>query len=150
MKLQEYSDNEIREEFKARFKIGGEKQLNTASKVNDYLATLFAEYEQDVEHFVILFLNSQNRLIKSEKMFSGTINTAAVFPREIIKKVLEYNATDIILSHNHPSGETSPSSSDRAITKKIKTATESIDVNVLDHIIYGIDSYYSFADNRLL
>jgi len=75
--------------------------------------------------------------------------TAAVFPREIVKRLLALEAGAIIVGHNHPSGETLPSNSDRALTKKLANAMSSIDVSLLDHLVIG-NGFYSFSDQGLL
>jgi len=125
--------------------------FGSSSNVAKFLKTQLLK-EKDREHMSVLFLNAQNQLIATERMFSGSLSTSAVYPREIIKKVLEYSAGSIILVHNHPSGTIAPSSSDRAVTKKVQSALSSIDVELLDHVIigYGNSDFFSFADHRLL
>lgn len=105
--------------------------------------------QDDIEKMYCIFMDAKNKIIKIEKLFSGTIATAAVYPREIVKRVLELKATAIILSHNHPSGDITPSSSDFAITAIIQTALTSIDVALHDHLIIG-EKYYSFAEQGWL
>jgi len=104
----------------------------------------------EYETFSILFLDNKNRLIKFEKMFRGTINSASVYPREVIKAALAHNASNIILTHNHPSGHTEPSEADRHITKKLLDALALLDIHVIDHIIVGPDQTTSFAEKGLL
>ncbi|MDU8923518.1 DNA repair protein RadC [Pasteurellaceae bacterium LIM206] len=112
---------------------------------------LQAELEsKEREVFMVLFLDNQHRLIKREEMFLGTINTAAVHPREIIKTALYCNAAAIILAHNHPSGVSVPSTADKQITEKIKNAAELMEVRTLDHFIIGKGNYFSFSENGLL
>jgi len=105
--------------------------------------------QDDIEKMYCIFMDAKNKVIKIEKLFSGTIATAAVYPREIIKRVIELKATAIILSHNHPSGDITPSSSDFAITARIQAALTSIDVALHDHLIIG-KNFYSFAENGFL
>ena len=105
--------------------------------------------QDDVERMFCIFMDSKNKIIKIEKLFSGTIATSAVYPREIVKRVLELKATAIILSHNHPSGDVDPSSSDFMITAQIHAALTSINVALHDHLIIGKD-YYSFAEKGWL
>ncbi len=83
-------------------------------------------------------------------MFRGTINSAAVYPRELVKQALEDNAAAVILAHNHPSGVAEPSQADIQITKRIKQAMELIDVRVLDHFVIGDGTAVSFAQRGLL
>ena len=109
----------------------------------------FYASQDDVEKMHCIFMDAKNKIIKIEKLFSGTIATSAVYPREIVKRVLDLKATAIILSHNHPSGDTTPSSSDFGITARVQAALTSIDVALHDHLIIGQD-FYSFAENGFL
>ena len=108
----------------------------------------FARHD-DIEKMYCIFLDAKNKILKIEKLFSGTIATAAVYPREIVKKVIELKSTEVILSHNHPSGNITPSSSDFAITARIQAALTSIEVALHDHLIIGKD-FYSFAEHGFL
>lgn len=108
------------------------------SGVNDvskYLSMKLSKYEREV--FLILHLSSKHQLIATEKLFYGTIDSAQVHPREIIKRVLHHNSAAIILAHNHPSSITSPSESDKQITKRISEVCTMVGVRVLDHFIIG-------------
>jgi DNA repair protein RadC len=98
------------------------------------------------ESFYIAFLNTKNEIIKIEKMFEGSLKSSSIYPREIVKKVIKYNASAIICSHNHPSGGCEPSISDIQITKTIMFALSTIDCTFHEHIICGKNQYYSFAD----
>lgn len=89
------------------------------------------------EVFAVLFLDQRHRVLAFERLFFGTINQAAVHPREVVKAVLRHNAAAVILAHNHPSGVTEPSSSDREITHRLRDALNLVDVRVLDHMIVG-------------
>lgn len=102
------------------------------------------------EVFQVLFLNTQNSLLKSESLFHGTIDSASVYPREVVKKALEYNASAVIFAHNHPSGIAEPSSADLAITKRLVAALELINVRTLDHMIVGESEVVSFAERGLM
>ena len=93
--------------------------------------------EKEYECFSILFLNNQHRLIKVVEMFTGTIDGASVYPREVLKTALQLNAAAVILSHNHPSGITEASQADKNITVKVKDALNMVDIRTLDHIIVG-------------
>lgn len=101
------------------------------------------------EQFEVLLLNNKHEIIACETVAVGSVNSAVVYPRKVVSKVLEHNAVAVIFAHNHPSGETTPSQADRVMTKRLKDACESIDVSVLDHIIVGSECY-SFADNGIL
>lgn len=102
------------------------------------------------EEFHILYLNSKCHLIKDETHSTGTINTSSVYPREILKRVLEVGATSIIIVHNHPTGDTAPSNADINITKKIKEILKTIDVPLHDHLIVGKGNCFSFKSFGLL
>ena len=147
--LIEVSDNEIAEEFVNRFQLKAGDMIQNATSAANHLRAFLTDYARDVEHFVVIFLNNQNKVITTEAVASGTINSSAVYPRQIAIKALEKEATSLILSHNHPSGETMPSSSDRAVTKKLQAGLSALDIEILDHIIIGED-HYSFADAGIL
>lgn len=102
------------------------------------------------EVFLVLFLTNQNKLLAAEEMFQGTIDGASVYPREIMKRALELNAAKIIVSHNHPSGDVLPSEADKALTRRIQTACNALDIALLDHIVVSTYESYSFAENRIL
>ncbi len=104
-----------------------------------------------IEHevFAVLFLDSQNRILEYKELFRGTINAASVYPREVVKEVLERNAASVILAHNHPSGVSTPSQADKLITTKLQQALNLIDVSIVDHIIIG-ETSYSFAEHGLI
>lgn len=99
---------------------------------------------KDTEEFHILYLNTKYYLIKDETHSTGTINSSSVYTREIMKKVLELGASSIILVHNHPTGDTTPSKADISITQKIIKSLETIDVSVHDHLIVSKGNYTSF------
>ncbi|WP_417884328.1 RadC family protein [Vibrio rumoiensis] len=107
-------------------------------KVKTFLQFKLSKYEQEV--FGVMFLNNQHQLISFEIMFKGTVNAASVYPREVAKLALQFNASAIIATHNHPSGQSSPSQADIQITQRLKEALELIDVRMLDHIIIGKDT----------
>ena len=100
--------------------------------------------------FLVIYLNGRNQILKLEELFEGTLSTSAVYPREVVKRALDNNAAAIVLVHNHPSGNSTPSQDDLAITKKLKEATQSIDVSVHDHLIIAGNDVYSFADHGIL
>ena len=125
-----------------------EHSFTSSDAVKMYLQTELEGLEREV--FLVLFLDTQHRLIKQENLFLGTINQAMVYPREIIKEALACNAAALILAHNHPSGVAEPSFSDRNITQKIKQAAELMEIRVLDHFVIGRGSYFSFAEQNLL
>lgn len=102
------------------------------------------------EVFCCLFLNSQNQLIRCEDLFWGTLDGAAVYPREVVARALQLDAAAVILAHNHPSGVAEPSQADRRITQRLQEALALMDIRVLDHLIVGAGEPYSFAEAGLL
>jgi DNA repair protein RadC len=147
--IKDIPDNVIREEYARRFQKPAGERLKSANDSAEHLRSFLGGYPQDQEHFCAVFMNSQNQIIETEVISSGSLATAAVFPREIVKRLLTLEAGALIVAHNHPSGETIPSNSDRALTKKLQRALEAIDVSLLDHLIIG-DGFYSFSDQGLL
>jgi DNA repair protein RadC len=101
------------------------------------------------EVFAVFFLDTRHRLIAYEELFRGTLDAASVHPREVVRQALQYNAGAVILAHDHPSGDTSPSRADQAITRRVKEALALVGVRVLDHIVVGEDTV-SFAEQGLL
>ena len=99
------------------------------------------------EHFVILILDTKNKLVKQQLISIGTLNLTVIHPREIFKEAIRESANSIILVHNHPSGDPTPSSADIDITNKLISAGELLDIKVLDHVIIG-EGYYSFKDSN--
>ena len=102
------------------------------------------------EVFGVLFLNSQHQLIAYESMFRGTLTQTSVYPREVIAQALAHNAASVILTHNHPSGETRPSKADEALTQTLKNALALVDVRVLDHVIVAGNKATSMSELGLL
>lgn len=101
---------------------------------------------REAEVFGALFLNTRHRVIEFREMFYGTIDGAAVYPREVVRAVMDTNAAALILIHNHPSGSPEPSEADRHITSKLADALALIDVRVLDHIVVGGTDFVSLAE----
>ncbi|MBW3631205.1 MAG: DNA repair protein RadC [Gemmatimonadetes bacterium] len=102
----------------------------------------------DREHFVVLLLNTQHRAIGLHTVTVGTLDASLVHPREVFKPAILASSASVILAHNHPSGEPSPSAEDRAITRQLRNAGELLGINVADHIILGeAERYYSFLEH---
>jgi DNA repair protein RadC len=122
--------------------------LNSSSVIGEF----FVQEMQflNIEIFMIALLNSQNRLISLETVNTGTINEANIYPREVVKLVLEKNANSVILAHFHPGGSLTPSNADIEVTRKLKEALNTISVNIVDHIIVAEDKYTSFAEKGIL
>lgn len=113
-----------------------------------FLSAQIRDYGQEV--FACLFLDNRHHVIQFEKLFYGSINSASVHPREIVKRALHHNAAAIIFAHNHPSGIAEPSIADHHITKELTKALALIDVKVLDHIIIGDGENVSLAQRGVL
>jgi len=100
--------------------------------------------------FACLFLDNQHRLIQYEELFFGTIDGAAVYPREVVKEALRHNAAAVIFAHNHPSGLATPSEADKHITERLKSALDTADIRTLDHFVIGHGEVVSFAEKGCL
>jgi len=102
------------------------------------------------EVFVVLFLDTQQRLIAFEELFRGTLAQTSVYPREVVKRALALNAAAVVLAHNHPSGVAEPSRADEALTQALRSALALVDVRVLDHFVVAPGTVVSFAERGLL
>ena len=121
--------------------------LNDVNAVRNYLCHQLRGYPYEV--FACLFLDNKHRVIEYEEMFRGTIDSASVHPREVLRRAIHHNAAAVIFAHNHPSGIAEPSQADHRITDKLKDALGMVDVRVLDHFIIG-DDVVSFAEKGYL
>ena len=136
----------------------GEKLLKSKIEKRNVLSSWqsLLEYCQgtmgrkEIEHFRILFLNNRNHMMADEVQQTGTVNQAAVYPREIVKRALELGATSLILVHNHPSGDTSPSKADIRITEEIIAATSVLGITIHDHLIVSATENTSMRSMGLL
>lgn len=122
--------------------------FDSPQAVKDYLQLQLANKPHEV--FAVLFLDTQHRLLAFEELFRGTLNQASVYPREVVKRALAFNAAAAILAHNHPSGVAEPSRADESLTQALKAALALIDVRVLDHFVVARGSVVSFAERGLL
>ncbi len=104
----------------------------------------------DREMMIVLFLNAKNHIVNIETHSIGTVDSSAVYPREMMKSALLNNASSIIMVHNHPSGDPLPSESDKSITEEVRKASELLQIRLLDHLILGDNRYFSFADQGIL
>jgi len=120
----------------------------SSKEVFDYLYHSLRDVKR--EKFKVLFLDTKNRIIEEKTLFEGTVDSSAVYPREVVKDALRYDATSLIFIHNHPSGDPEPSQSDRQITRELVFAAKVLQLKVLDHIIIGQGCYFSFADQGLI
>jgi len=122
--------------------------LSSPTKVSDYLKLKLGQLSREV--FMVLFVDAQHRMIADEILFSGTLTQTSVYPREVVKRALHYNAASVIFAHNHPSGEVAPSLADQALTITLKNALNLVDVSVIDHIVIAGNQSFSFADHGML
>ncbi|WP_434082698.1 RadC family protein [Enterobacter cloacae] len=123
-------------------------EFTSPAAVKDYLRAKLAGFEHEV--FAVLFLDTRHRLIDYAEMFRGTIDSAEVHPREVVKEALRLNAAAVIISHNHPSGNPEPSAADRTMTSQLRQALALVDVRTLDHIIVAGGTTTSFAERGLI
>ncbi|MEJ5375227.1 MAG: DNA repair protein RadC [bacterium] len=119
-------------------------KLGSSQEVFEYLYHSMRDLKREV--FKVLFLDSQNRILKVEDMFQGTINTSAVYPREVIRRALEVHAAAMVTVHNHPSGDPKPSQDDIRITRDLVMAARVMGMRLLDHLIIGEGTYSSLAE----
>lgn len=123
-------------------------QLSAPADVSDYLRLKLTGEPNEI--FAVIFLDSRHQVLSFEPLFHGTIDQTSVYPRVVVQRALATNAAAVILAHQHPSGCTEPSTADRAITSRLKSALELVDIRVLDHFIVGNGRPYSFAEAGLL
>ncbi|MDT0644802.1 DNA repair protein RadC [Zunongwangia sp. F363] len=124
------------------------KKITSSHSVFELMQPVIGELPH--EEFWIIYLNNSNKVLEQLQLSKGGITGTLVDVRITLKKALELGATSIILTHNHPSGNLKPSEADRQLTAKLKTASGSLDIKVLDHIIVTEKSYFSFADEGIL
>ena len=124
------------------------QSLPNSLEAYNVLKPLFAA-ENDVEKMYFIFLDSQNRILSIESLFSGTLQSCSIYTREVVKRLIGTKAAAIVAAHNHPSGDVTPSPEDRSISIKIGIAAAAIDVVLHDHLIVG-DGYHSMADTGWL
>ncbi len=118
--------------------------VTSSKQMLDFLHSTLGHREREI--FQVIFFDNQHRVIHTCEMFSGTINSVEVHPREIVREALKHNAAAMILAHNHPSGLAQPSRADRDITEQIICACTLLNIRVLDHIVIGRGEYVSFAE----
>ena len=123
-------------------------KIQNSTEVYDLLLPVLGDLQH--EEFWIVYLNNANRVILKEQLSKGGITGTLVDIRLAMKKALDLCAVSVILAHNHPSGVTSPSQSDKDITRKLTIAARTLDIKVLDHLIISRESFFSFADNNLI
>ncbi len=131
----------ILDRFKSGFKI------SSPACAEEYVQTMLSDSEHEI--FAVLFLDNRHQVIDYQEMFRGTVDGTSVYPREVVKEALARNAAAVLLVHNHPSGIAEPSSADQAITRRLKSALDLVDIRVIDHLIVG-QTVTSMASRGLL
>lgn len=124
------------------------KIINSPGLVYDFIKEKLAGNKN--ETFLAIYLDSKNKIIEYEIITEGTVARATVYPRRLIRKSLDLNASGLVLAHNHPSGDINPSDDDIRFIQELKVLCEPIDIRLLDHIIVGKDRYYSFSEQKLI
>jgi DNA repair protein RadC len=122
--------------------------LNSPASVRDFLTLTLGNVDHEI--FAVTYLDAQHRVIDHEELFRGTLTQTSVYPREVVKRALFFNAAALIFAHNHPSGATEPSQSDRMLTDALKQALALVDVRVLDHFIVAGSDTLSFAERGMI
>ena len=138
---------EVAREF-LKEKIIDKPVYQSAKEIFDYLYHSMRDLKKEV--FKVIYLNSQNQIIETEDLFEGTLDKSFISPREVMEKAIKYNAISLIFVHNHPAGNPTPSLSDRELTKDLLYAASIMQIKVLDHIIIGNNTYFSFAGEGLI
>ena len=126
----------------------GENYIQSSENVLDYLRHNLRDRGREV--FLVVLLNGRNQVLDIVELFEGTLTTSAVYPREVIKLILEKDAAAVIFVHNHPSGNPNPSKDDQNLTLKLKAACSTIDVQLHDHLIIAGNDYTSMADKGMV
>ncbi len=129
-------------------RVAGQTFLGSSTAVFDYLFHSMRDLKREV--FKVLFLNRKNELIVDQDVFQGSLTGSAVYPREVMTIALEHRAAALVFAHNHPSGDPTPSAEDRRLTRDLVWAGRLLEVQVLDHIIIGHNTYFSFADQGII
>jgi len=127
--------------------IVGKTVINSPEDVLEYLSLSMANLKEEV--FKIIYLNSANGVLAAEDLFRGTVDQSAVYPREIIKRAFELNASGLIFVHNHPSGNLKPSESDLSLNERLVKACRAVDLTPLDHLIISSAGHISFKEKGL-
>lgn len=150
--LVEFSPNK-EFQFKASFELSKrilqfdekKEKITSSYGLAQHLIQKTRDLEQ--EHFILLTLNTKNQIIRRRTLFIGTLNQSIAHPRDIFREAIRDNAAQIIIAHNHPSGDPTPSEADSVFTSRLTEICELIGIQMLDHLILGESTYYSYAEN---
>ncbi len=132
-----------------RLSIYKEYQFKDSIDMTDFLDSQYPN-KYDKEQFIVAYLDKDNKLLSCEIISTGTLNSTIVHPRDVFKQALKYNSNKLVLSHNHPSGNPKPSQEDIRITERLIESAKLLDIEILDHIIVGRNSYCSFKEDGYL
>ncbi len=138
----ELSQRQLRE------KVEHQSFIECSRDVVELLSHRYRDLDQEI--FSVVFLNTKHRVLKIEELFSGTIDSASVYPREVVKRALAISSSALVAVHNHPSGNPEPSREDQRLTGELRDACRLVDVVLLDHIILGANDYFSFAEKGMM
>lgn len=125
-----------------------ETYINGTHDLVNYLKQDIGFVKKEV--FKVIFLDNKNKFLEEETLFKGTLDRSHIYPRELVEKIFKHSAKSVIFSHNHPSGDLTPSKQDVNFTNSMKKLLKELDIRLLDHIIIGRNSYFSFLENGLL
>lgn len=140
-------------QFKANFELSKrilqfevkKEKITSSYGLAQHLIQETRDLEQ--EHFILITLNTKNQIIRRRTLFIGTLNQSIAHPRDIFREAIRDNAAQIIIAHNHPSGDPTPSEADSVFTSRLTEICELIGIKMLDHLILGESTYYSYAEN---
>ncbi|MFC2032988.1 DNA repair protein RadC [Chloroflexota bacterium] len=138
---------EVAREF-LKAKILDKPFYKSAQEVFDYLYHSMRDLKKEV--FKVIYLNSQNQIIETATLFKGTVNSSAVSLREVTEGAIKHSAVSLIFAHNHPSGNSEPSTHDKQLTRELVYCGEIMQIKIVDHLVIGDNCYYSFAGAGLI
>ncbi|TPE43979.1 JAB domain-containing protein [Pontibacter mangrovi] len=141
---------EVELAYKSKLKPSERTKITCSTDIYTYLTKIYGDNIAHVEYFYVILLNRANHVLGWNIISKGGVAGTVADPKIILQAALLANASSIILAHNHPSGNTKPSSADIQLTKKVKQAGEFMDMPILDHVILTEEGYYSFADEGIL
>lgn len=124
-------------------------QITCPQEAGDYFNALIGS-KRDRERFMVAFLDTSNKIIETKTISEGTVDSAVIYPRDVLKMALANDCKGILLAHNHPSGKMTPSSPDIAITQRMLNIFKPLDIKIIDHVIVSAGKYVSFAEEQML
>ncbi len=139
--------HEVARRFLAR-RIHGRNYISSSQEVYEYLAHSMMDLKKEI--FKVIYLDARNHILAVEDLFRGTVNESVVYPREVMERALKHHASALVVAHNHPSGDPSPSPADIRLTKQLMLAAKLLQIRLLDHLIIAQKGYFSFADQGIL